>query len=92
MSVCGLATCADARLPSPAPPAVQGAAGAALQRLAQDGLAWVPTCCNLATLLCFGLCLALNFQVRGGPQAAGRRARARAALWSLGFAWVCARA
>lgn len=50
-------------------PALKGVAGAALQRLAQDGLAWVPTCCNLATLLCFGLCLALNFQVSGGTPA-----------------------
>ena len=49
---------------------LQGAAGAALTRLSQDGLAWVPTCCNLAALLCFGLCLTLNSAVTGGQPAA----------------------
>jgi hypothetical protein len=38
----------------------------ALQRLAKDGLGWAPTCCNLVTLLCFGLCLALNEKVSSG--------------------------
>ncbi|PSC73750.1 no exine formation 1 [Micractinium conductrix] len=51
-------------------PALKGAAGAALQRLSQDGLGWVPTCCNLAALLCFGMCMALNVQVTGGSPAA----------------------
>lgn len=39
-----------------------------MQRLSQEGLGWVPTCCNLVALLCFGLCLALNWKVRAdGP-------------------------
>lgn len=49
---------------------LKGPAGAALQRLAQDGLAWVPTCCNLATMLCFGLCVALNAEITGSEPAA----------------------
>ena len=44
---------------------LKGAAGQAMQRLAADGLGWVPTCCNVVTLLCFGLCLVLNWQVGG---------------------------
>jgi hypothetical protein len=54
--------------------AVQGAGGMALQRLAQEGLSWVPTCCNLTALLCFGLSLALNAKARLAG-AAGARMR-----------------
>ncbi|KAI3433444.1 hypothetical protein D9Q98_003258 [Chlorella vulgaris] len=49
---------------------LKGAGGMALQRLAKDGLGWAPTCCNLVTLLCFGLCLALNEKVTGGEAVA----------------------
>eukprot|EP00887_Chlorella_sp_A99_P005591 scaffold1.g5591.t1 len=51
-------------------PPLKGAGGVALQRLAQEGLGWVPTLGNLATLFCFGLCLALDGAVTGGSAAA----------------------
>ena len=41
---------------------LRGPGGAALQRLAAEGLAWVPTGGSLCTLLCFALSLALNSQ------------------------------
>ena len=56
--------------PSTAAPSPQGAAGLALQRLNSQGLGWVPTLGNMTTLLCFGLCLALNEQFTGGNEAA----------------------
>jgi hypothetical protein len=42
---------------------MRGPGVAALQRLAAEGLGWVPTVGNLATLLCFALALALNAQL-----------------------------
>lgn len=50
--------------------AFRSANGGALQQLAADGMAWVPTACNLVTLLCFGLCYALNVVFTGGDDAA----------------------
>lgn len=43
-----------------------GVAGSSMQRLESEGLAWMPTACNLVTLLCFGLCLNLNVIFTGG--------------------------
>jgi hypothetical protein len=34
--------------------------------LVQQGLGWVPTACNLAAALAFGLCLSLNAHLTGG--------------------------
>ncbi|EFN59471.1 expressed protein [Chlorella variabilis] len=63
-----LGQCMPAFVQSPGSgrPGLKGAGGMALQRLSQDGLSWVPTCCNMVALLCFGLCLALNIQVTDG--------------------------
>lgn len=48
-----------------------GAAGAALRRLARDGLGWVPTAGNVAALLAFVGALVVNGHVTGGePEAA----------------------
>jgi hypothetical protein len=41
---------------------LSGPGQAAQQRLAAEGLAWVPTVGTLCTLLCFALSLALNAQ------------------------------
>lgn len=57
---CSTPNCYAALSPPP-----QGPAGAAMQRLGQEGLGWVPTCCNLVALLCFGLCMVLNWKVCG---------------------------
>jgi hypothetical protein len=47
-----------------------GAGGLALRRLARDGLGWVPTACNVCTLLAFAGCLVVNHHVTGGdPEA-----------------------
>ena len=64
----GLARPTPHPLPRPCPPA-QGAGGVVLQRLSSEGLGWVPTLGNLATLACFGLCVALNQAVTGGADA-----------------------
>ncbi|GLI61232.1 hypothetical protein VaNZ11_003532, partial [Volvox africanus] len=45
---------------------LEGAGALALQRLAQEGLAWVPTLGNLLTLTAVGLGLALNCFLNGG--------------------------
>ncbi|EFJ42256.1 hypothetical protein VOLCADRAFT_107353 [Volvox carteri f. nagariensis] len=45
---------------------MEGAGALALQRLAQEGLAWVPTLGNLLTLAALGLGLALNCFLNGG--------------------------
>ncbi|GIM00281.1 hypothetical protein Vretimale_5429, partial [Volvox reticuliferus] len=45
---------------------LEGAGALALQRLAQEGLAWVPTLGNLLTLTAMGLGLALNCFLSGG--------------------------
>ena len=42
---------------------LKGAGGAAMHRLAAQGLGWAPTLGNLCTLLCFVLALALNAQL-----------------------------
>ena len=68
----GCAAASATAVRRPAPTRLQGAGGMALQRLSQDGLSWVPTCCNMVALLCFGLCLALNIQVGGAAGVGGR--------------------
>jgi hypothetical protein len=45
---------------------LQGSAGPAMVALVQQGLGWVPTACNLAAALAFGLCLSLNAHLTGG--------------------------
>ena len=42
---------------------LKGAGGAAMHKLAAQGLGWAPTVGNLCTLLCFVLALALNAQL-----------------------------
>lgn len=49
---------------------VQGSAGPAMVALVQQGLGWVPTACNLATALAFGLSLSLNASLTGGSDLA----------------------
>jgi len=49
---------------------VQGSAGPAMVALVQEGLGWVPTACNLAAALAFGLCLSLNAALTAGSDAA----------------------
>ena len=48
------------------PRMLQGSAGPAMVALVQQGLGWVPTACNLAAALAFGLCLSLNAHLTGG--------------------------
>lgn len=48
------------------PAMLQGSAGPAMVALVQQGLGWVPTACNLAAALAFGLCLSLNAHLTGG--------------------------
>eukprot|EP00879_Flechtneria_rotunda_P012843 GHRR01013409.1.p1 GENE.GHRR01013409.1~~GHRR01013409.1.p1 ORF type:complete len:1004 (+),score=317.90 GHRR01013409.1:346-3357(+) len=45
---------------------LEGAAGLAVRRLSREGLAWVPTAGNIATLLAFGICVYLNMYMTGG--------------------------
>jgi hypothetical protein len=52
--------------PGATKPFLKGSAGAAMQRLTADRMAWAPTACNIVTLLCFSLCLALNAAFTGG--------------------------
>lgn len=53
-----------------------GPGQAVLQRLAAEGLGWVPTVGTLCTLLCFALSLALNAQfTQVGPVARDFRVR-----------------
>lgn len=42
---------------------LKGSGGAAMHRLAAQGVGWAPTVGNLCTLLCFVLALALNAQL-----------------------------
>eukprot|EP00879_Flechtneria_rotunda_P028110 GHRR01030188.1.p1 GENE.GHRR01030188.1~~GHRR01030188.1.p1 ORF type:complete len:158 (+),score=30.07 GHRR01030188.1:288-761(+) len=44
---------------------LEGAAGLAVRRLSREGLAWVPTAGNIATLLAFGICVYLNMYMTG---------------------------
>jgi len=52
--------------PGAARPFLKGPASAAMQRLTTEGMAWAPTVCNIVTLLCFSLCLNLNYAFTGG--------------------------
>ena len=44
---------------------LEGAGGMALQRLSQEGLAWVPTLGNCCALLAFILCVTINNYITG---------------------------